>query len=208
MTSPLPLPLLDDKRAPRHPYHATTSPKPSPPHFHCIESMQLLLCLPVLSSHWASVHNPVPDDLASKMIPIYSSRCSPMFSPQYPKITASGAMKQPRSDLPCSMLCPLFTSSNHDSISFLVLVDSNVPLMHQSLHIVSPDVPSVCARAFVELDHDATRNMIGAQSATPWPFLVQVWWSLDKVNSPINHHVNLMLQMHTNSFAQVLYSYL
>jgi hypothetical protein len=92
----------------------------------------------------------------------------------YQKISASGVVKQPRSDLPCSLLYLLFASSNHDSNSFIVLVDFDVPLMHQSLHIMSPDVLSVCVGVFDELDHDTTRNVIGAQSATPQLFLVQV----------------------------------
>jgi hypothetical protein len=41
------------------------------------------------------------------------------------------------------------------------MVDSDVPLMHQSLHIVFPDLLSVFVGVFAKFGHDATRNMIG-----------------------------------------------
>jgi hypothetical protein len=66
-----PLPPLANKRRPRRPYHTTISPNPSPRHFHCIESMKLLLlCLLVLSRLWVPVPSLIPDDLATKIIQI------------------------------------------------------------------------------------------------------------------------------------------
>jgi hypothetical protein len=72
------------------PYHTTTSPKPSPPYFHCIESAKCLFCLSVLSSHWVPAPSPVPDDLATKILQNFSSKCNPMYTITYPKITARG----------------------------------------------------------------------------------------------------------------------
>jgi hypothetical protein len=59
-------------------------------------------------------------------------------------------------------------------ILILFLLYSEILLMHLSLHIVFPDVLGVSKGVFTELDHDATMNVIGAQSATPRPFAVQV----------------------------------
>jgi hypothetical protein len=109
---------------------------------------------------WPTVLCPVPDEVDTEILQTFSSRCTPMSPTTYPKIATSGAMKQPRSDLPCSLLYLLFTSTNRDSNSFLILVDSDVPLMHQSLHIVFSDVISVCAGVFTEVGHDSTRNVI------------------------------------------------
>jgi hypothetical protein len=74
-----PLPLLDYKKTPGHPYHITTSLKPSPPYFHCRESTKLLLCLPILSSHLVSLPSLVLDDLSTKILHTFSSRCTPMY---------------------------------------------------------------------------------------------------------------------------------
>jgi hypothetical protein len=53
--------------------------------------------------------------------------------------------------------------------------------MHRLHRSVFPDTLIISAGAFTKLDHDATRNVIGTQSATPQPFVVkscdlQVWW--------------------------------
>jgi hypothetical protein len=48
----------------------------------------IFLCLPVLSNHLASDHNPALNDLTTKILPIFSSRCSPMSPTSYPKISA------------------------------------------------------------------------------------------------------------------------
>jgi hypothetical protein len=42
-------------------------------------------------------------------------------------------------------------------------------------------VLSVCARSFTEINHNATRNMIGVQYATPQPWQVLIAWSLNHV---------------------------
>jgi hypothetical protein len=81
-------------------------------------------------------------------------------------------------------------------ILILFLLYSEIFLMHQLDHIVFPDVLSVSAGALTMYGHDTTMNVIGAQSATQQPFVVQVMRSPDKVNSPVNHHVNLIPQMH------------
>jgi hypothetical protein len=38
----------------------------------------IFLCLPVLSNHWAPDHSPALNDLTTEILPIFSSRCSPM----------------------------------------------------------------------------------------------------------------------------------
>jgi hypothetical protein len=40
------------------------------------------------------VHHLIPDDLAIEILPIFSSRCSHMFSTSYPKITPRGVPMQ------------------------------------------------------------------------------------------------------------------
>jgi hypothetical protein len=55
-------------------------------------------------------------------------------------------------------------------ILILFLLYSEIFLMHQPHHIVFSDVLSLFAGAFTMFGHDATRNVINAQSAVPRPF--------------------------------------
>jgi hypothetical protein len=59
-------------------------------------------------------------------------------------------------------------------ILILFLLYSEIFLMHQPHHNIFHDVLLISAGAFTELDHDATKNVIGAQSATPQPLVVHV----------------------------------
>jgi hypothetical protein len=95
----------------------------------------------------------------------------------YPRIAASGIETQPRSH-PSWLLPHICTHSVHmTEILILFILYSDIFLMHRPNHSVFPDVLIISAGAFTKLDHDATRNVIGAQSATPQPFVVQVLWS-------------------------------
>jgi hypothetical protein len=133
------------------------------------------------------------------MLPIFSSTCSTMFPTTYPKIAASGIETQPGSD-PSWLLPRVYTHSLHMiEILILFLLYYDIFSMHWPHHSVFPDVLTISAGAFTEFDHDATRNVIGAQSATPRPFIVKVLWSPGMVNFRVNHHVNLMPHMHTSN---------
>jgi hypothetical protein len=88
-------------------------------------------------------------------------------------------------------------------ILLIILLCYKVPLMHELVHNVLPDVLSVCARTFIEINHDAIRNMIGVQYATPRPWHVLIPWSLDHVISPPSHLVILALQIHAIIHMQV-----
>jgi hypothetical protein len=97
-----------------------------------------------------------------------------MFPTIYPKIAASGIETQPGSD-PSWLLPHVCTHSVHmTEILILFLLYSDIFSMHQLHRSVFPGALIISAGAFTKLDHDATRNMIGAQSATPQPFIVQV----------------------------------
>jgi hypothetical protein len=97
-----------------------------------------------------------------------------MFPTTYPKIAARGIEMQPGSD-PSWLLPHVCTHSVHmTEILILFLLYSDIFSMHRLHRSVFPDVLIISAGTFTELDHDATRNVIGAQSATPRPFVVQV----------------------------------
>jgi hypothetical protein len=120
------------------------------------------------------VHSLVPDDLATKILQIFSSRCSHMSPTTYPKIAASGIETQPGSH-PSWLLPHVCTHSVHMAeILILILRYCDILSMHQPPRSVFLDSLIISTRAFTKLDHDATRNVIGAQSATPQPFVVQV----------------------------------
>jgi hypothetical protein len=89
-------------------------------------------------------------------------------------MAASGIETQPGSD-PSWLLPHVCTHSVHvTEILILFLLYSDIFSMHQSHHSVFSDALIISIGAFTKLDHDTTRNMIGAQSATPQPLVVQV----------------------------------
>jgi uncharacterized protein YuzE len=55
--------------------------------------------------------------------------------------------------------------------------------MHQVLHNVFLDVLGVWEEAFIKIDHDATRNVIGVQFAATQPYLLLALWSTNQVDS-------------------------
>jgi hypothetical protein len=187
------------------PYYVTTSSKPSPPHFHCIESTKLLLiCLPVLSSHWLLVLSLVPDDLANQILSIFPSRCTLMSSTTYPNITPIEEPMRPEHHSPW-LLPDVCTHPVCMTVIFLIiLLCCEVYLMHQVLHNVFPDVLRVWEEAFYEIDHDATRNVIDLQFATTQPYLLLALWSIDQVNSNLTHVVTLVIHFYTIISEQVL----
>jgi hypothetical protein len=81
----------------------------------------------------------------------------------------------------------LYISSVPDSTLLWDLIDAPTTLHH---------VLSVCARSFTEIDHDATRNVIGVWYATPWPWHVLILWSLDHVISYPGHLVIITFHIH------------
>jgi hypothetical protein len=66
----------------------------------------------------------------------------------------------------------LYISCVHDSTLLWNFFDA----LTTSHHVLS-----VCARSFTEIDRDATRNVIGVQYATPWPWHVLILWYPDHV---------------------------
>jgi hypothetical protein len=106
------------------------------------------------------VHSLVPDDLATKMLPIFSIRCSQMSPTSYPKITAREIETQPGSD-PSWPLPHVCTHSVHTiEILILFLRYCDIFSMHRPNHSVFPDVLIIYAGAFADFGHDATRNVI------------------------------------------------
>jgi hypothetical protein len=80
-----------------------------------------------------------------------------------------------------------YISCVHDSTPLWDLIDTPTTL-HKLL--------SVGARSFTEIDHDATRNVIGVRYATPWPWHVLIPWSSDHVISHPSHLVILVFHIH------------
>jgi hypothetical protein len=81
----------------------------------------------------------------------------------------------------------LYISCVHDSTLLWDLID--VPT-------TSHCVLSVCARTFIEIDHDGTKNMIGKQYATLRPWHVLIPWSPNHVISPPSHLPILVFHIH------------
>jgi hypothetical protein len=81
----------------------------------------------------------------------------------------------------------LYISCAHESTLLWDLFDAPT---------TSHDMLSVCARTFIEIDHDGTRNMIGVQYATPQPWHVLIPWSLDQLISHPSHLVILAFHIH------------
>jgi hypothetical protein len=146
------------------------------------------------------------------MLPIFSSRFSPMFPMTFQKIAARRMPMHWEYD--SSWLLPhvCIHSVHKIRILILFLLYSEIFSKHQSLHTVFPNVLSVCAGAFTELDHDATKNVIGAQSATPQPFVVQVPWiplsTTTSISCPICIQIILLtFYIHTYSQSPGTFSY-
>jgi hypothetical protein len=80
------------------------------------------------------VHSLVPDDLATKMLPIFSSRCSPMFPTTYPKIATRGIKMKPGTNPSC-LLPHVYTHYVHTTeILILFLLYSDILSMHRPYH--------------------------------------------------------------------------
>jgi hypothetical protein len=88
----------------------------------------------------------------------------------------------------------LYISCVRDCTMLLDLFDAPTTLHH---------VLSVCIRSFTEIDHDATRNVIGVQYATQWPWYVLIPWSPDYMISQPSHLIILVLHIHIIIFMQI-----
>jgi hypothetical protein len=81
----------------------------------------------------------------------------------------------------------LYISCVHDSTLLWNPIDAPTTSHH---------VISVCVRSFTEIDHDATRDVIGVRYATPQPWHVLIPWSLNHVISHPSHLIILALHIH------------
>jgi hypothetical protein len=142
------------------------------------------------------VHSLVPDDLATKMLPIFSSRCSHMSPTTYPRITARGFETQPGSH--SSWLLPhVCTHSVHmTEILILFILYSDIFSMHRSHRSVFSDVLIISAGAFADFGHDATRNVIGMRAASLRPCSDLTLRYPTQVIFNLLHLVNLVFHIH------------
>jgi hypothetical protein len=155
-----------------------------------------------------SVHSPVFDSLAIKMLPIFSSTRSSMFPTTYPKIAASGINTQPGSD-PSWLMPHVYTHSVHTTkILILFLLYYDIFLMHRPHHSVFSDVLIISAGAFTDFGHDATRNMITVWTAALWPCSDLTLWCPTQVNCNILHVVIVVFCTHNIMYVQSLCRYL
>jgi hypothetical protein len=87
----------------------------------------------------------------------------------------------------------LYKSYVHDSTMLWDLFEAPTTSHHML---------SVCARAFTEIDHDDTKNVIDMKYATPQPWHVLIAWSLNHVNFHSSHliilafHIHIIIPMH------------
>jgi hypothetical protein len=163
----------------------------------------MLLCLPVLSSHWLPVPSLVPDDLTNETLSIFSSRCTLISSTTYPNITPREDPIRLEHHSPW-LLPGVYTHPVCMIVIFLIiLLCCEVYLMHQVLYNVFPDVLSVWDEAFTEMGHDTTKNVIGVHFAATQPYLLALR-STNQVNSNLTHVVTLVIHFYTIISKQLL----
>jgi hypothetical protein len=83
----------------------------------------------------------------------------------------------------------MYISFVHDSTLLWDLIDAPTTSHH---------VLSMCALAFTNIGHNASKNVVGMQYATPWPRHVLIPWSPDHVIFPPSHLVILAFHIHIN----------
>jgi hypothetical protein len=90
-----------------------------------------------------------------------------MYPTTNPKITARGILMQPGSD-PSWLLPYAYMYSVHMTMFLiLVLLYSEIFLMHWPHHSVFLDVLIISIGAFAEFGHNAMRNVIDIRTAAP-----------------------------------------
>jgi hypothetical protein len=112
---------------------------------------------PVLSNHWAQVHSLIHNDPVNQMLPMFSSKWSPMSSTSYLEISTRRVPMQPECHSPWLLL------SVCTYPVYMTLLYCEISLMHRPLHIMY----LVCTKSLTEIDHDATMNMINMLYVTP-----------------------------------------
>ena len=150
---PSPIPLLAYKRTPGDPLPRHTSSHASSLSllFHRVQRSSIFSACQFCPATEALVHMPFPDDLAIKTLPTFSSRCAHVSPTTYPKIAATGDPIHPGSDSqwPLPRVCTC--SVRMTGILVLVLLYSDIFLMHQPHYIVFPDVLCISAGALSKI---------------------------------------------------------
>jgi hypothetical protein len=146
--------------------------------------------------------DPILGDLTTEVLQMSSNKFLPMFPTSYPEISAIRVLVQ----LEHYSLWLLLSVCTYPM--YMTRLCCEISWMHRSLHIVFFDVLSGCQRAIVEIDHDATKNVIGMQYTTPWPWHVLKPWSLDHVIFHLSHLVILAFHIHIIISMQVSYEFL
>jgi hypothetical protein len=154
------------------------------------------------------VHSLVPDDLATKILQNFSSRCSHMSPTTYPKIAASWIETQLGSH-PSWLLPHVCTHSVHmTEILILFILYSDIFSMHRPHRSVFPDVLVISGGAFADFGHDATRNVIAVWTATLWPCSDLTLRCPTQVNCNLLHVVIVVFCTHNIRYVQSLCRYL
>jgi hypothetical protein len=154
------------------------------------------------------VHSLVPDDLATKILQIFFSRCSHMSPTTYPKIIASGIETQPGSH-PSWLLphvCTHFVHMTEILILFILYYD--IFSMHRPHRIVFPGVLITSVGAFTDFGHDAARNVIVVWTATLRPCSDLTLRCPTQLNCNIIHVVIIVFCTHNIMYVQSLCRYL
>jgi hypothetical protein len=154
------------------------------------------------------VHSPVPDDLAIKILQIFSRRCSHMSPTTYPKITASGIETQPGSH-PSWLLPHVCTHSVHmTEILILIILYSDIFSMHRPHHSVFSDVLIISVGAFADFGHNTTRNVIVVWIAALWPCSDLTLRCPTQLDCNLIHVVIIVFCTHNIMYVQSLCRYL
>jgi hypothetical protein len=154
------------------------------------------------------VHSLIPDDLSTKMLPIFSSRCSHMNPTTYPKIAASGIETQPGSH-PLWLLPHVYTHSVHmTQILILFILYSDIFSMHRSHRSVFSDVLIISVGAFTDFGHDTTRNVIVVWTTILRPCSDLTLRCPTQLNCNLLHVVIVVFCTHNVMYVQSLCRYL
>jgi hypothetical protein len=113
-----------------------------------------------------SVHSLILDDLATKILQTFISRCATTSPTTYPKIAARGPMQLgSNSSWLLPRVCKHLVHTTRILIVFLL--SSEIFLMHQLHRSMFFDVLIISLEAFTEFGHDSTMNVNCMQTTTP-----------------------------------------
>jgi hypothetical protein len=154
------------------------------------------------------VHSLISDDLATKILQIFSSRYSHMSPTTYSKIATSGIETQLGSH-PSWLLPHVCTHSVHmTEILILFIIYFDIFSMHQPHRSVFLDVLIISTGGFTDFGHDATKNVIVIWTAALRPCSDLTLRCPTQLNCNLIHVLIVVFCTHNIMYVQSLCRYL